>query len=68
MRHSSEIQPANYQTSHQSNIYTPVCSIVLVTGVLLIVKAVTHKQYRAKILRRQINKLETMWSLESRIK
>lgn len=67
MRYLSVTQPANYQTSHQSIIYTPVSLIILVTGVFLIIKAVTYKEYHAKTLRRQINKLETIWLLESSI-
>ncbi len=66
MQHSSVTQQTNYQTSHQSNICTPISLIVLVAGTFLIIKAVTYKEYRAKILRRQINKLEKNWLLESK--
>lgn len=66
MRYLSLTQQANYQTSNQSNIYTPVSLLVLVTGVLLIIKAVTYKEFRAKTLRRQTSKLEKIWLLESK--
>jgi hypothetical protein len=66
MRYSSVAQQKNYQTLHQSNIYTPICLMILVTGILLIIKALTYKKYRAKILRRKINKLEKIWLLESK--
>jgi hypothetical protein len=66
VQHPSVTQQTNYQSLHQSNIYTPVSLIVLVAGVFLIIKAVAYKEYRAKILRRQINKLEENWLLESK--
>ncbi len=66
MRYLSVTQQANYQTSTQSNIYTPVSLLVLVAGVFLIIKAVTYKEFRAKILRQQTEKLEKIWLLESK--
>jgi hypothetical protein len=66
VQYSSVNQQANHQTFNQSNIYTPVSLMILVTGVLLITKTLTYKEYRAKVLRRQINKLEKNWLLESK--
>jgi hypothetical protein len=59
-------QQANYQIFNQSNsnIYTPVSFIVLIAGIILIIRAVTYKEYRAKKLRRQIDKLESIWLQE----
>jgi Ca2+/H+ antiporter len=64
VRYLSVTQQANYQTFNQSNIHTPVSLIILVTGVFLITRAVTYKEYRAKKLRRQINTLEAIWLQE----
>jgi hypothetical protein len=60
--------PSNHPSLNQINqinIYTSAGILLLVTGVFLVLKTVAHKEYRANILRRQVERLEKIWLIDA---